>query len=357
MSESRLYVLIIAGGRGARFWPLSRRRRPKQCLTIDGGPTLIQRTVGRLLPIVPIEHILVVTSAEMADALREQLPALPPENLLVEPMARNTAPAIAWGAVEIGRRARGSNPVMAVLPSDHLIEREDELRDLLLDCAEAARATNALVTVGLEPHRPETGFGYLEVGGELGRWGDRAFLRVERFVEKPDIETATRFVTGGKHLWNAGMFVFTVEAVRDALREQLPHTWVLLEQLRHTPSLAPTLYQQLDAISFDHGVMEKARHVLTVRAELGWSDIGSWTALADHLPEHALGRANVRAGVAVNASNNVVFAPGKVVALVGVEDLVVVDTPDALLICRREDAQRLREVVERLEREGPDDVL
>lgn len=357
MSDNVLYILIIAGGRGTRFWPLSRRSFPKQCLSPDGGPTLIQRTIARLLPIVPIEHVLVVTSSEMAAAIQEQLPELPPDNLLIEPVGRNTAPAIAWGAAEIGRRARGGNPMVAVLPSDHLIEREDELRDLLLDCAEAARATNALVTVGLEAQHPETGFGYLEVGGELGRWGDRAFLRVERFVEKPDLDTALSFVAGGKHLWNAGMFVFGVEALRDALREHLPHTWVLLEQMRHSPALVPTLYPQLDAISFDHGVMERAHHVLTVRADLGWSDVGSWTALADMLPEHPLGRVAARRGVAIDASDNIVFAPGKVVAMVGVRDLVVVDTRDALLICHRDEAQRLREVVAELEREGPDDVL
>lgn len=339
-----LFALIIAGGVGARFWPASRQARPKQCLPLGDQGSLLQQTVARLSPLLPPERILVVTAASMEAAVREQLPNVPPENILVEPMGRNTAPAIGWGAMTIARRAKGLNPVVAVLPSDHRIDRQDDFRTLLRDCAEAARQTNALVTIGLEPTRPETGFGYLECGGELGRWGDNAFLRVARFVEKPDHETAERYLASGAHLWNAGMFVFTVEAVRDAFRQHLPLTWGLLERLLHSPSRIDELYPQMESTSIDYGIMERARHVLTVRADLGWSDLGSWQAIAAELPaiEGGVGTADT---LAIESSGCVVQAPaGKLVALLGVHDLVVVDTGDALLICPRDQAQRVKEL-------------
>jgi mannose-1-phosphate guanylyltransferase len=355
--DPQLYVLIIAGGRGTRFWPRSRRAMPKQCISLDGPLTLIQQTVQRVLPMVPPERILVVTSADMALALFEQLPELPDGNILVEPVGMNTAPAVGWGAMEIAKRARGQNPVMCVLPSDHLIADEEELRGTLLAAAKAARATNALVTIGLEPTAPETGYGYLHCGEEQGRWGDRAFARVERFVEKPDAETARRYIVDGHFLWNAGMFVFTVDAIRDNFRQYLPNTWAQLERLRHSPSRLEELYPLLDAISIDYGIMERASHVLTVRVELGWSDVGSWTALKDHLPAIEGGVGVAKHSVALNARDNIVHAPGKLVALMGVEGLVVVDTGDVLLVCRAEDAQGVRELAGRVAEQGLDDYL
>ncbi|MCB9759177.1 MAG: NTP transferase domain-containing protein [Alphaproteobacteria bacterium] len=355
--QDDLFALIIAGGRGTRFWPWSRRARPKQCLSVDGGPTLIQQTLARITPLIPVERVLVVTSAEMAGPLAEQLPDLPPENLLVEPVGRNTAPAIGWGASEIARRAKGRNPVVAVLPSDHLITHEARFRAALLACAEAASQTNALVTVGIEPDRPETGFGYLEIGAEVGQWHGHPMRRVRRFVEKPDAETAARYVAGGQHLWNAGMFVFTAEAIRDAFRQHLPHTWAALERLRHSPERLNEIYPTLERTSIDYGIMERAPYVLTAPVDLGWSDLGSWAALAEHVPASPLGRARVDAAIAIGANDNLVIAPGKLVAMVGVHGLAVVDTGDALLICPLEQAQRVREVIDAMEREGLEDYL
>jgi len=355
--SDNVFVLVMAGGRGTRFWPRSRRQLPKQCISIDGGPTLIQRTIQRVLPAVPAERILVVTAAEMAPAIRAQLTELPPENVLVEPEGRNTAPCIGWGSVEISKRARSPDAVMVVLPADHVIEDEEEFRDLMLDCTQAARSTNALVTIGIEPTHPDTGFGYLEVGGELGSWGDRSFLRVDRFVEKPDRARAQGYVDGGRHLWNAGMFVFSVAAIRDAFRQHLPDTWAVLENLRHSPERLAELYGQLERTSLDYGIMERSQNVLTVRGAFGWSDVGSWKAVADFLPESALGRALCEAEVAVDAGDCVVHAPGKVVALVGVSELAVVDSGDALLICPLDQVQRLREVIASLESQGLVDYL
>ena len=285
--DPELYVLIIAGGRGTRFWPRSRRKLPKQCISLDGHATLIQRTLKRVLPLVPAERVLVVTSADMALALFEQLPELPDGNILVEPVGMNTAPAVGWGAMEVAKRSEGANPVMCVLPSDHVIQDEEVLLTTLRAAAKAARATNALVTIGLEPLHPETAYGYLKCGEELGRWDDKPFARVERFVEKPDAETAARYLEDGHYLWNAGMFVFAVDAVRDSFRQHLPNTWAQLERLRHSPHRLEELYPKLDPISIDYGIMERAGHVLTIRADLGWSDVGSWDALREHLPSSA----------------------------------------------------------------------
>lgn len=355
--NEHLYALIIAGGRGTRFWPRSRRKLPKQCIALGTERTLIQQTVDRILPLVPAERILVVTSWDMAEAVIAQLPELPGENILVEPVGRNTAPAVGWGCMDIARRSAGENAVVAVLPSDHIIEREEDLLAVLSACAEAARATNALVTIGLEPSRPETGFGYLHCGGTLGEFEAHDFLRVERFVEKPDAATAAEYLASGDFLWNAGMFVFTVEAARDAFRQHLPKTWALLERLRYEPTDLAKLYPQMDATSIDYGIMERSRHVLTVRADLGWSDVGTWSALADHLPRIPGGRGVAEPVVSIDSTGNIVHAPDKVVALVGVEDLIVVDTGDALLVCHKDQSQRVREVLEVLEARELNEVL
>ena len=229
-----LYVLVMAGGRGTRFWPRSRRSLPKQCISLDEGQTLLQATVGRLAPLVPPERTLVITGPDMAQAVRSQLPQIPDENILVEPNGRNTAPCIGWGAVEIGRRG-GGKAVMAVLPADHQIEDAKELRAVLAGATQAALKTNALITLGVPPTRPETGFGYLEVGAHMGDWNGCGFRMVERFTEKPDLGTATRWLSEGKHLWNAGMFVFTVDAIRDAFRTHLPESAEALAEIQRKP--------------------------------------------------------------------------------------------------------------------------
>ena len=352
-----LYVVIIAGGRGTRFWPRSRRHTPKQCLPVDGEVSLLEATIRRVKALVPSERILVITAADMVDSIRENVLDLPSENVLVEPEGRNTAPCVGWGAVEVNRRMQGESAVMAVLPADHLITREERFVEQLEDCAEAAQATGALVTIGVPPDRPETGFGYLEVGHSSGQFGGSEFLQVSRFVEKPDRSTAQGYLDGGKHLWNAGMFVFTTEAVEKAFRAYLPSSWAVLEEIGQRPSEVARLYSGLEKISVDYGIMERSEHVLTVRAKFGWSDVGSWTALGEHLPVSELGKALVDGAVSIGSDNNVVYAPGKTVAMVGVSDLVVVDTGDAILVCRKSDAQAVKDVVSKLEERGEDHLL
>ncbi len=351
MEHPRLHVLVMAGGRGTRFWPLSRNHRPKQFLEFMGGRTFLQRTVDRLEGLVDPGAILVATGRELEDDARAQLPGIPADNFLVEPRGRNTAPCIAWGAVEIARRA-GGETVMAVLPADHLVTGEPVFRRTLAAAARAAAETNALVTIGIQPTRPETAYGYLWVGGELGRWDDMPFHRVKRFVEKPDLAKARAFVDRGDHLWNAGMFCWTVDAIRDAYREYLPGTWAAMEHLAHDPHRLEELWETFDATSVDYGVMERSRGVLTVPGRFGWSDVGSWSALPEVVPATEGGWVLARECVALGAQGNVVHAPDRLVALLGVEDLVVVDTADALLVAHRDRAQDLKALLAEMERRG-----
>ncbi len=346
-----LYAVILAGGRGTRFWPLSRRARPKQCLSLTGERTMLQETIHRLQPIIPHERVMVVTGPDMAPLVRAQLPELAPENIIVEPSPRNTAPCIALGAVEVARRG-GGQAVMAILPADHHIGDPADLRDILVTAREVARSTNALITLGIQPRYPESGYGYLQVGVPMGTWNGRAFHMVERFTEKPSVEVARRWVTEGTHLWNAGMFVFTVDAIRDAIREHLPSTAMAMLDLARDRSLLEAVWPRMEATSIDYGIMERSRHILTVPCDPQWSDLGAWTALDEILPGVEGGHGRAEAVLAIDATDNTVFAPRKAVALVGVSDLVVVDTDDALLVMSKDHAQELRNLLPRLDAEA-----
>ena len=345
------YVLILAGGRGTRFWPLSRRNLPKQCLSIDGGPTLIQQTVRRLAPDFGPDEVLILTGPDMVVPIRAQLPELPPENILVEPSGRNTLPCAIWGLAEVRRRG---GKAMAVLPSDHHIADTVGFRSLLHD-AFAAAGPRSLVTLGIRPSRAETGFGWIEPSA-TGRTVGHSWVRpVHRFVEKPPHATANAMLAAGHFLWNAGMFVWQVDAFEAALL-----AFGLIER-DHLAELGPDtlhrLWPRLPATSIDYGVMERAAEdpsfeVLTLPADIGWSDLGSWPALAEVLPAESWGVGPAGAVVAVRSSENIVHAPGRLVALLGVDGLITVDTGDVLLIARREDAQDVRELLAALESRG-----
>lgn len=355
MSDS-LYVLVMAGGRGTRFWPRSRKAHPKQCLELRDEKSLLLHTVERISPLVPTARVLVVTAAPMAEAVRAQLPDLPPENVLVEPEGRNTAACVGWGSLEVAKRAQDGSAVVAVLPADHVVRDAEEFRATLAACAEVAAGTSSLVTIGIEPTHPETGFGYLEVG-EAHSHGDRSYFRVDRFVEKPDAATAADYLAAGRFLWNAGMFVFSCDTIASAYAAHLPDTWATLLEIVDAPATLAERYATLERISIDHGIMERTENVVCFRGSFGWSDVGSWNSLAAHLPKNEVGRGLVREAISVDSRNCVVHAPGKVVALVGVEGLVVVDTEDALLVCRAERAQEVREVISQLEARDLKDLL
>ena len=350
------WAVVLAGGGGSRLWPLSRRSRPKQCLTLGGTTSLLRQTVERLEPLVPRERVLVVTGPDMAAAVRADLPDLAADAILVEPQGRNTAPCVAWAAIEVARRAGPDAPLL-VLPSDHAVARPASLRAALAAAAQAASATGALVTLGVPPDRPATGFGYLELGATAGHFGGLEARRVARFVEKPDRARAQAFLDGGAHLWNAGMFAFTAKALSAAVAAHLPRTAAALSRVRDDLAALTAAWPETDAISLDFGVMERAANILTVPCDVGWSDLGAWDQVGDSYPPSPGGRGLARRVVAVDATGCLVHAPHKTVALVGVQDLVVVDTEDALLVLDRRRAQDVRAVLRQLARDGDDDLL
>lgn len=338
-----VFFLILAGGRGTRFWPLSRRELPKQCLSLDGGRTLLQRTVDRVADLVAPERLLVVTGPDMLAAVAAQVPGL---TTLVEPSPRNTLPAIVWGAVEAQRRGAA---LLVVLPSDHLIQDEVEFRAVLQRAVGEARG-GSLVTIGITPTRAETGFGWIEcaAAGDVAVGAARA---VRRFVEKPPLAEAERMLADGSHLWNAGMFAFRIESFLTEVAAHAPRTAAAMNRVIVGAEIA-VVWPETDATSIDYGVMERAAAVSVVPGDFGWSDVGSWTALADFLPPELWGVGVADVVIAERAASNVVHAPGKVVALLGVDDLVIVDTPDALMVIRKGDAQAVRHILAELERRG-----
>ncbi len=353
MQGHETWAVIMAGGSGTRFWPASRKQHPKQFLRVAGSKTLIQETAARLGDLIPFERRIVVTGHEHVALVQKQLPKIPPENILAEPTGRNTAPCIAWAAVEIARRS--PNSVQVVLPSDSVIRPAAAFRKLLCAAIEEATTSRALVTFGVQPTFAATGYGYIEIGDQMGLRGKAPVHAVRRFVEKPDRERAEQFVATGKYLWNSGMFVWTTSAILAALREHAPTVLAPLESCR-TSAEAIAVYPTIPSIAIDVAVMEKARDVRVVPFGISWSDVGAWPALVDVLPDDVDG--NVAGGgaqiISVDALRNVIHAPkGELVALVGVSDLVVVRAGKAILVCPKDRAQDVKQIVDRLSREDP----
>lgn len=345
--------MILAGGGGTRFWPASRRERPKQFLAIAGERTMLAETRARIADLVPVERTLVVCGASQVDLVRESLPDLPAENVLAEPVGRNTLPAVALAAYEIARRDPEASSVQLVLPADHVIAPLESFHRSILDGAEVARESGALVTFGVKPTFPATGYGYIEAGaptGELER--DESLVReVSRFVEKPDEQRAREFLSAGTFLWNSGMFLWTTGAIQAALAEHAPEVREALEGT--LPGQLEEAYAGLASTPVDTGVMERAGRRRVLPIDYTWSDVGSWSALPEVLPADEVGQVAVGGAEVVvhEARDNVVHAPaGELVALVGVEGLVVVRAGDATLVCPKDRAQDVRAIVEELKR-------
>lgn len=316
---------------------------PKQLLPVLGTRSLLQDTVARLRGLVPTAHVLVVTHRDHAVEARRQLPEVPRRNVLVEPQGRNTAPCLALAALEIERRA-GDGATFVSLPADHAIADPRAFRSTVREAFAWAAAEPVAVTIGIRPSGPETGYGYVHVGRRVG--GRTA--RVRAFVEKPTAARARRFVASKAYLWNSGMFVWRTKTILALLDRHLPNVTGPLRAVRgaRSPAALAKAYARLPSISIDYGVMEHAEQVLVVQASFGWSDVGSWAALAD-LDVGRHGRAPV---IPIDAARPVVFGNGRLVALVGLDDVIVVDTPDAVLVCRRDRAQDVRRVVDELAR-------
>jgi mannose-1-phosphate guanylyltransferase len=353
---SHLYAVIMAGGAGTRFWPASRSDRPKQLLPLagKGNEPLIAASVRRILPICPAERVWVVTARHLTDATRAVLPDLPAENFLSEPAPRNTAPCIGWAAAAI--RRRDPEALVMVLPSDHFIGDEPGFRAALLRAVEASKGCS-VATIGITPTRPETGYGYLEKGEDLGA-GIRA---VHRFIEKPDLARAEVFASSGQHLWNSGMFFFRAGEMLGLIRKHLPDLAKGLDRMERAAALGDeaaeidNVFPTLPSISIDHGVMEKAERVAVVEASFGWSDVGSWQSSWELADKDAQGNAAPQSAVLVDARGNLVSdlrtkATGQVIALVGVDDLAVVLTDDALLVIPRSRSQDVKKALDEVKR-------
>jgi len=341
------YAVIVAGGSGTRFWPRSRARTPKQLLAILGAQSMLQDTVARISPPIARDRVLIVTGRAHARTVRRQLPRLPAGAVLVEPEARSTAAAIALAALHIARRA--PDAVMAVLPADHAIGRLAVFRRDLALALDVAERTSALVTLGVVPTHAETGYGYIRVGAPLPGTRGRASWAAG-FVEKPDRARAEALLARRRVLWNSGIFAWRVQTILDAMRRHLPGVLGPLERAGGRRLAAA--YRRLPAISVDHGVMEHAEKVAVVRARFAWSDVGSWAAVAAFW-SGGNGRNVVRGrALPIDSRGCLIDSPARLVAVLGVEDLVVVDTPDAVLVCRKDRAQDVRLVVEEIRRRG-----
>jgi len=350
-----MVAVIMAGGAGTRFWPKSKENHPKQLLQIIGNGTMLQNTVRRLLPIIPPEKVFIVCKQAHQQEIARQLPAVPQENIIVEPQGKNTAPCIGLAALYIQQRF--GDEVMIVLPADHLIEAEENFRQTLLDAAKIAVEKNVLITIGIKPTFPATGYGYIQFSDEIVSVGSATARRVKTFAEKPHLETARVFLASGDFLWNSGIFVWRVSVIREQFEEHLPHLNDGLREIAeylNTPAEAEIItrvYQQIKSISIDYGVMENARNVLVLPANFGWNDLGSWDEVYKLLPKDKDGNA-VGEGehVLLNSSGCLIEVAGKTVAAVGLHDLIIVETEEALLLCARESAQEVKEVVDLLKR-------
>jgi mannose-1-phosphate guanylyltransferase len=345
-----IFALVLAGGSGERFWPLSRRARPKQLLRLVSNKTLLEETLSRLDSLIPPDRILILTNTEQESAVRKLLRSFPKENIVAEPAKRDTAAAVALGTGWVA--ARDHAAIMLVLPADHLIRNRTAFQETLALAADAAEETSELVTIGVKPTWACPGFGYIEQGKPVRlrkRPDDDAVHRVLRFREKPNLDLAESFLRKGNFRWNAGMFVWTVPTVLREFNRQAPQLADFISQLRAPENFEKALrerFTKLPRISFDYAIMEKADRVLVVEASFDWDDIGSWRAVANYFQKDKQGNAANRAITALDSSNNIVFEEDSTsVALLGVHDLIVVRTQDALLICHRHEAERIKDLI------------
>ena len=361
-SSDDRFVIIMAGGRGERFWPVSREKTPKQLITLLGGKSFLQQAVERVLPVVPLKNIYIITNEVQAPEVRRQLPKLPKENVVAEPVGRDTCAAVTLGAALVG--ARSTTGVMAVLPADHVIPEEKRFQQVLSDCFDLASRGRVIVTIGIKPTEPATGYGYIHVGEELptppgAKKYKTKFSKVNRFVEKPHFEQALDYVNSGQYRWNAGMFIWSFVTITEGLQKHAPemeaacHRWFAAAG---TPRLAKVLakeYPDIKKISIDFALLEHAQNVVVAHGDFEWDDLGSWTALGRHLKSDPEGNCAVADFIHVDAARNIVFDARSPknrtpIAIVGLRDGIIVQTDDATMVAHKSQAQKIKELVKRL---------
>jgi mannose-1-phosphate guanylyltransferase len=349
------YAVIMAGGSGTRLWPLSRRGHSKQALRLVGERTMFQHAVDRLAPLFPPERIYVVTRQDQSAMLSSQVPELPLSNFINEPVGRGTAPAIGLAAIQL--RKRDPAAIMAVLPADHHITNTREFRRVL-EAAALVAGDGPLVTLGIKPASASTGFGYIEQGCTLRKVDDFSVFRVERFIEKPASELAEKMLSSGRYSWNSGMFVWRVDRILDEFRNHMPELYaqlMIVEAAWGRPDFKDQLLRAWDQVheqTIDYGVMENAGDVVVIPVDMGWIDVGSWASVAELLPPDQEGNIFVGPCKEIDTHNTLVFGSKRLVATIGIQDIVIVDSEDALLVCARRREQDVREIVEQLKTSG-----
>ncbi|MFD1179411.1 mannose-1-phosphate guanylyltransferase [Paenibacillus puldeungensis] len=344
--------LILAGGKGERFWPKSRTNLPKQFLNISGNKSMIQQTVDRLQKFIPIEQIFIITNESYAELIKAQIPDLSNDNIIIEPVGRNTAPCVGLASIIIEERYPDSS--MIVLPSDHIIKNKDEFISILKAAVEISYRGDSLVTLGITPTYPETGYGYIESTNQQIEVGNHAAYKVNKFVEKPDEITAKSYVEAGNFYWNSGIFVWRVSVIRNYIRELMPQMHDLLETMKLSfenafkNEVIKSEFPKMPDQSIDYGIMEKVKDIYVIPCVLGWDDAGSWTALEriNDLDEH--GNAINGNILSIDTKRCIIESNGKLIATLGVEDLIIVETDDVTLICKKDKAQEVKSLIKEL---------
>ncbi len=360
--HSNRFVIIMAGGRGERFWPISREKTPKQLITLLGKKSFLQQAVDRVLPVVPMKNIFIITNAVQAPEVRRQLPRLPKDNVVAEPVGRDTCAAVTLGAALVG--ARSTTGVMAVLPADHVIPDDKKFQQVLGDCFDLASRGQAIVTIGIKPTEPATGYGYIQVGNELpppsgAKKYKTLFFKAERFVEKPHFEKAVEYVNSGHYRWNAGMFIWSFVTVTEGLQKHQPEMYAACQRwfaaAKNPAKLNRLLareYPEIKKISIDYALMEQAQNVVCADGAFEWDDLGAWPALARHLKSDAEGNCAVGDFIHVDAARNIIFDARTKnrtpIAVVGLRDSILVQTDDAVLLAHKSQAQKIKEMVKKL---------
>ena len=355
-------ALIMAGGEGTRFWPLSRKDNPKQFLKLnDDQKTMLQETVERINELVPIEQVFIATNEVYQEAIKNQLDGIPSENIIVEPMKRNTAACIGLSSVVIEDKYPGST--MIVLPADHLIKDENKFINILNKAVLTAEAGRNLVTLGIKPTHPETGYGYIHYGDELHAIDEDQIFEVENFTEKPDLKTAKEFLEDGNYLWNSGMFIWQLESILYNIEKYLPEMYDSLLKIKKSlgtdseKKVIRNEFEKMDSVSIDYGIMEKAEDIFVIPGSFGWDDLGSWPALERVKKVDDDGNVVIGKHYGIDTTNSIIHSPDKVVTTIGLDDVVIVNTEDAILICNKKRAQEVKEIRNILKDEGLEDCL
>ncbi len=356
MSNPHYYAVILAGGRGERFWPLSTARRPKQLLSLVAEKALLAQAVDRLEGLIPPERVLVVTNQDLVDATRKSAPELPPQNVVGEPVGRDTAPAVALATALV--KSRDPHGVFCILTADHVIGNLDVFRATLSDALSLASREDVLITIGIQPTEPATGYGYIQLGESVAPGTGTAFSKARRFVEKPDLATAQNYLKSGDYVWNSGMFIWSVSSIEKALLAHRPAIGAIIDVISNSAragTLETTLqsmFGSVEKISIDYAVMEKAGNIIAARGTFAWDDVGSWTAIENHFPKDGAGNTVVGTCETLDSRNNIVFSRDRLTALLGVSDLIVVQSEGVTLVCPRDRAQDIKQMVVKLRGSG-----